>query len=77
MSIHVEIISSALGRLISSPGVEIRGATIHLDALERYRKTKVRFVDCVLAATAAAEDTPVAIFDQDFRKFADVRVETQ
>jgi len=70
-------ISSALGRLISSPGVEIGGATIHLDALERYRKTKVHFVDCLLAATAAAEDTPVATFDQDFRKFADVRVETQ
>src|SRR5258707_14605812 len=70
-------ISSALGRLISSPGVEIGGATIHPDALERYRKTKVHFVDCLLAATAAAEDTPVATFDQDFRKFADVRVETQ
>jgi predicted nucleic acid-binding protein len=70
-------ISSALGRLISSPGVEIGGPTIHLDALERYRKTKVHFVDCLLAATAAAEDTPVATFDQDFRKFADVRVETQ
>ena len=70
-------ISSALGRLISSPGVEIGGATIHLDALERYRKTKVHFVDCSLAATAAAEDTPVATVDQDFRKFADVRVETQ
>ena len=50
-------ISSALGRLISSPGVEIGGATILLDALERYRKTKVHFVDCLLAATAAAEDT--------------------
>jgi predicted nucleic-acid-binding protein len=70
-------ISSALSRLISSPGVEIGGATIHLDALERYRKTKVHFVDCLLAATAAAEDTPVAAFDQDFRKFADMRVETQ
>lgn len=70
-------ISSALGRLISSPGVEIGGATIHLDALERYRKTKVHFVDCLLAATAAAEDTPVATFDQDFRKFSDVRIETQ
>lgn len=45
-------------------------------ALERYRKTEVHFVDCLLAATAAAEDAPVATFDQDFRKFADVRVET-
>jgi predicted nucleic-acid-binding protein len=68
-------IASALGRLISSPGVEISGATIHLEALDRYRKTKVHFVDCVVAATAAAENMPVASFDQDFRKFTDVRIE--
>jgi predicted nucleic acid-binding protein len=70
-------IASALGRLISSPGVEIGGTTIHLDALDRYRKTKVHFVDCLVAATAAAENMPVASFDQDFRKFTDVRVGTQ
>jgi predicted nucleic acid-binding protein len=69
-------IASALGRLISSPGVEI-DAAIHLDALDRYRKTKVHFVDCLIAATAATEDIPVASFDQDFRKFTDVRVETE
>jgi len=70
-------IASALGRLISSPGVEIDGAAIHLDALDRYRKTKVHFVDCLIAATATTENMPVASFDQDFRKFTDVRVETQ
>ena len=69
-------IASALGRLISSPGVEI-DAAIHLDALDRYRNTKVHFVDCLIAATAATEDMPVASFDQDFRKFTDVRVETE
>ena len=69
-------IASALGRLISSPGVEI-DAAIHLDALDRYRKTKVHFVDCLIAATAATEDMPVASFDQDFRKFTDVRVKTE
>jgi predicted nucleic acid-binding protein len=69
-------IASALGRLISSPGVEI-DAAIHLDALDRYRKTKVHFVDCLIAATAATEDMPVASFDQDFRKFTNVRVETE
>jgi predicted nucleic acid-binding protein len=69
-------IASALGRLISSPGVEI-DAAIHLDALDRYRKTKVHFVDCLIAATAATEDMPVASFDQDFRKFTDVRVGTE
>jgi predicted nucleic-acid-binding protein len=69
-------IASALGRLISSPGVEI-DAAINLDALDRYRKTKVHFVDCLIAATAATEIMPVASFDQDFRKFTDVRVETE
>jgi predicted nucleic-acid-binding protein len=69
-------IASVLGRLISSPGVEIDTA-IHLDALDRYRKTKVHFVDCLIAATAATEHLPVASFDQDFRKFTDVRVQTE
>jgi predicted nucleic-acid-binding protein len=69
-------IASALGKLISSPGVEISVPAIHLDALDRYRKTRVHFVDCVIAATAAAENMPVASFDRDFRKFTDVRVET-
>lgn len=70
-------IVSALGRLISSPGVEIDGPAIHLDALDRYRKTKVHFVDCLIAATAATKNMPVASFDQDFRKFTDIRVETE
>jgi predicted nucleic-acid-binding protein len=70
-------IASALSSLIASPGVEIGEAAIHLDALGRYGKTKVHFVDCMIAATASAEDTPIATFDQDFRKFSDVRVETR
>ena len=70
-------IASVLARLISSPGIEINGEAIHLDALERYRKTKVHFVDCVIAATAASEDIPVASFDQDFGKFGDVGVEIE
>jgi predicted nucleic-acid-binding protein len=69
-------IASTLGTLISSPGVEMSDAAIHLDALDRYRKTKVHFVDCLIAATAAAENLPVASFDRDFRKFPDVRVVT-
>lgn len=69
-------IASALGTLISSPGVEINEAAIHLDALDRYRKTKIHFVDCLIAATASAEKIPVATFDLALRKFADVRVET-
>jgi predicted nucleic-acid-binding protein len=68
-------IAQALGRLISSPGVEITDVAVHLNALERYTKTKAHFVDCLIAAAAAAKKTPVATFDQDFRKFGDVRVE--
>ena len=70
-------IVAALGSLIASPGVEISSVEIHLDALHRYQKTKVHFVDCLIAATAATENMPVASFDKDFRKFTDVRVEIQ
>jgi predicted nucleic-acid-binding protein len=70
-------ITSALSRLISSPGVEIVDAAIHLDALDRYARSKVHFVDCLIAATATVEDMPVASFDQDFRKFDGVRVELE
>ena len=70
-------IVAALGRLIASPGVEISGMEIHLDALRRYQKTRVHFVDCLIAATSTAQDIPVATFDEDFRKFADVRVENK
>jgi predicted nucleic acid-binding protein len=70
-------ISSALSRLISSPGVEISDVAIQINALDRYRRTKIHFVDCLIAATAAASELAVASFDQDFRKFGDVRVETE
>jgi predicted nucleic acid-binding protein len=57
--------------------VETGEVTIHLDALNRYKGTQAHFVDCLIAATAVAKDMPVATFDQDFRKFVDVRVETE
>jgi len=69
-------IAAALGRLISSPGIEISEAAIHGEALKRYGKTHAHFVDCLLAATAVAGNMPVATFDQDFRKFGDVEVLT-
>ena len=67
-------IAAALGRLITSPGVEIGDASVCLDALDRYAKTRCHFVDCLIAAAAAIDGTPVATFDEDFRKFPDVRV---
>lgn len=74
-------IASALSRFISSPGVQVSGeideVAVQLDALNRFRRTKVHFVDCLIAATAVSENLPVASFDHDFRKFGDVRVETE
>lgn len=70
-------IAAALARFISSPGVEINEVTVHLDALNRYKETRAHFVDCLIAATAVAKDLPVSTFDQGFRKFGDVRVETE
>lgn len=70
-------IAFALRRFISSPGIEVSEVTVHLDALNRYKGTKAHFVDCLIAATAVAKKVPVSTFDQDFRKFADVRVETE
>ena len=68
-------IAATLSRLIASPGVEISDTPVFLDALERYGKTTWHFVDCVVAATAAAKGAPVATFDEGFRKFPDVRVD--
>lgn len=68
-------IASALSRLIPSPGMEITDTAIYLDALDRFARTKIHFVDCLIAATAASENIPVASFDHDFRKFSDIRVE--
>ena len=70
-------IAGALSRLISSAGVQVLDLPVHLDALDRYRKNKVHFVDCVIAANAAAERKAVASFDRDLRKLTDVRVEME
>ena len=70
-------IASALSRLISSSGMEITDTAAHLDALDRFRRTKVHFLDCLIGAFATSENIPVASFDQDFRKFSDIRVEIE
>ena len=62
---------------VGSPSVEISKVTAHLDALNHYKRTKPHFVDCLIAATAVANNVPVSTCDQDVRKFGDVRVETE
>jgi len=68
-------IADALTSFIESPGIQLAETAIHADALRRYGKGKLHFVDCMLAAVAAAGDIPVATFDAGFKKFSDVRVE--
>lgn len=68
-------IAEALSAFIESPGIELVQTDIHLDALRRYGESRLHFVDCVLAASAASEGIPVATFDAGFKKFSDVRVE--
>jgi len=72
-----EQIGRTLTLLISSPGIELFDASVHLDALDRYRKGKIHFIDCVVAAHAAADKIPIATLDADFKKFADVEVELE
>ena len=67
-------IATTLASLITSPNVEIANASLYLDALRRYGKTRLHFVDSVLAASAAADNMPVASFDAELRKIPDVTV---
>jgi predicted nucleic acid-binding protein len=68
-------IAQVLSNLVASPGMELGELTVHQDALNRYGSSKLHFVDCLIAAHAAAGDISVATFDNDFKKFTDVSVE--
>jgi predicted nucleic-acid-binding protein len=68
-------IARVLSQLLASPGVEIADEDIHRDALERYGSGRLHFVDCVIAAYAAARSLLVATFDSGFRKLSGVQVE--
>jgi len=59
---------------INQTGRELPTRLNWLDALSRYGRTKVHFVDCIIAATARDQRVSVATFDQDFRKFPDVEL---
>lgn len=68
-------IAQVLSDLVASPGMELEQLAIHRDALERYANSKLHFVDCLIAAHAVVADISVATFDNDFKKFPDVRLE--
>jgi predicted nucleic acid-binding protein len=68
-----EKIAATLFALVENPGIEMVDSVIHIDALNRYALNKLHFVDCTLAAYGAARQLRVATFDQEFRKFRDVK----
>ena len=68
-------IARVMAGLVSSPGIELADLALHLDALDRYGRTKLHFVDCTIAAAAASLGLSVATFDAEFKKLPDVTVE--
>ena len=70
----VERIAESLGKLVVKPGIRCEEGPVTLDALYRYKQTRLDIVDCFLAAQSAAEGDAVATFDRDFTKFPDVQL---
>lgn len=63
-----------LGTLLRHGAVDCPGREVLLDALARYARTRLDFVDCHVAAWAAATGAQACSFDKDLRKFRDIRV---
>lgn len=63
-----------IGTFLSHGAVDCPGRDILLDALARYADTRVDFVDCHVAAWAAAIGAPACSFDRDLAKFRDIKV---
>ena len=63
-----------LGTVLGHAAVDCPGGDILIDALRRFAETRLDFVDCHVAAWAAALDAPACSFDRDLRKFPDIKV---
>jgi predicted nucleic-acid-binding protein len=66
-------VADALAGIINQPGIECAGQPMILDALERFRATKLDFADCYLIARSATTGHAIASFDSDFGKIKGVR----
>jgi len=66
-------IADRLARLIVQPGVHTDQRDAMIDGVDRYRRSNLDIVDCVLAACAAADGDAIATFDEGIgRTFNDV-----
>jgi len=70
-------IAASLLTLIDVPCLEMQKTT--LDAIQRYAELtsgNIDFADCLVAATSQQERLPAITYDEDFRRFNDVRTLT-
>ena len=58
--------------LLNTPGLVFSDANVLLDAAQRYRNTKVDFIDAYHAALAVSVGHEVYSYDRDFDRFDDV-----
>ena len=69
----VWVIVEGLSKVILSAGIRCVKRDEMLDALQRFASTTCDFLDCYLAALAAASGDHVATFDKDFDPFNDIK----
>ncbi|MEQ9824232.1 MAG: PIN domain-containing protein [Puniceicoccaceae bacterium] len=67
-------VRDALILLLESPSIHVIERDVLLQALHTFVKKKVDFVDAYVASMAASKGCEVATFDQDFRKFSNLKV---
>jgi len=67
-------IVDALSRLFENEAIWVDESLE--DAVANYAATNLDFADCLLAARSQATGLPVISYDQDYRKFRDVKVRT-
>ena len=72
-SVPKDRIAEALHPLFFHTGIDCHDSSVLSDALQRWCRKNVDFMDALLAAHANSKDIPVVSFDKDFRKFPDIR----
>lgn len=66
-------IAQWLTQVIDSPGIQTVHKPVLLDALHRYQKNNIDYIDAYHAALAHYQDIPIISFDRDFDRFSDIK----
>lgn len=68
-------LAQTLRELVLHEGMEVEDEDVVLDALDRFGRIKVDFIDCYTAALAKASGQAVITDDRDYRKFSDIKAQ--